>query len=96
MTKIRPIGNRVLAKRLESAEKTPGGIYIPDQAKERMDQAEVIAVGPGRRLDSGDVVPVECRKGDTVLFGSYAGHDVKIDGEKFLVLSGDDIIGVLE
>jgi chaperonin GroES len=96
MTNIRPLHDRVIARRLEQDEKTAGGIIIPDTAKEKPIQGEVIAVGPGGRDDSGKLIPLDVKVGDTVLFGKWAGTEVKLDGEEFLVLKESDIIGVVE
>jgi len=96
MTSVRPLHDRVIARRLEGEEKTAGGIIIPDTAKEKPIQGEVLAVGPGARDDSGRIVPMDVRVGDIVLFGKWAGTEVKIDGEDLLVLKESDIIGVVE
>jgi chaperonin GroES len=95
--KIRPLSDRVLVKRLESEEKTsPGGIIIPDTAKEKPQEGEVVAVGPGKALEGGKVQAMNVKAGDRVLFGKYAGTDVKIDDEDYLIMREDDILGVLE
>lgn len=96
MTTVRPLHDRVIARRLEGEEKTAGGIIIPDTAKEKPIQAEVIAVGPGARDDSGRVVPMEVRVGDIVLFTKWGGTEIKIDGEDLLVLKETDIIGIVD
>ena len=96
MTSVRPLHDRVIARRLEGEEKTAGGIIIPDTAKEKPIQAEVIAVGPGARDDSGRVVPMEVRVGDIVLFTKWGGTEIKIDGEDLLVLKETDIIGIVD
>ena len=93
--KIRPLNDRVLVKRLEEEEKTKGGIIIPDSAKEKPAEGEVVAVGPGRLDDKGKRVPVELKAGDRVLFSKYGGTDVKLDGEDYLIMREDDILGVL-
>ena len=94
---IRPLSDRVLVKRLENEEKTsPGGIIIPDTAKEKPQEGEVVAVGPGKALDTGTVQPMHVNAGDRVLFGKYSGTDVKIDGDDYLIMREDDILGVLE
>lgn len=95
-TKIRPLGDRILVKRLEEAEQMQGGIYIPDTAKEKPTQGEIIAVGPGRTLDDGKVQKLEVKVGDRVLMGKYSGTEVKIDGEEYLILREDDVLGILE
>ena len=94
--KIRPLNDRILVKRLEEEEKTKGGIIIPDSAKEKPAEGEIIAVGPGKLNDKGDRVPVEVKKGDRVLFSKYGGTDVKLDGEDYLIMREDDILGVIE
>lgn len=96
MTSIRPLHDRVIARRLEAEEKTAGGIIIPDTAKEKPVQAEILAVGPGARDDSGRRIEIDVRVGDTVLIGKWAGTEVKLDGEEVLVLKESDIIGIVE
>lgn len=96
MTTIRPLHDRVIVRRIEQDEKTAGGIIIPDTAKEKPIQGEVIAVGPGARDDSGKTIAMDVKVGDTVLFGKWAGTEVKLDGEEVLVLKESDIIGVIE
>jgi len=93
--KIRPLNDRVLVKRLEEEEVTKGGIIIPDTAKEKPAEGEVVAVGPGRLDDKGKRVPVELKKGDRVLFSKYGGTDVKLDGQDYLIMREDDILGVV-
>ncbi|MBK8231890.1 MAG: co-chaperone GroES [Candidatus Eisenbacteria bacterium] len=95
-TKIRPLGDRILVKRLEEAQQMQGGIYIPDTAKEKPTQGEIIAVGPGKTLDDGKILKLEVKVGDRVLMGKYSGTEVKIDGEEFLILREDDVLGILE
>src|SRR5690606_6009980 len=94
--KIRPLHDRVVVKRVEEEKTSPGGIVIPDSAAEKPIQGEVIAVGNGKILDNGEVRALDVKKGDRVLFGKYSGNEVKIDGEEFLVLREDDIMGVIE
>jgi len=96
MTSIRPLHDRVIVRRLEQDEKTAGGIIIPDTAKEKPIQGEVIAVGPGARDDAGKAIPMDVKVGEIVLFGKWAGTEVKLDGEDVLVLKESDIIGVIE
>jgi chaperonin GroES len=96
MTSIRPLHDRVIVQRLEQEEKSAGGIIIPDAAKEKPIQGEVIAVGPGGRDETGKKIPMDVKVGDIVLFGKWAGTEVKLDGEDFLVLKESDIIGVVE
>lgn len=96
MKKFRPLADRVLVKRLDKEEKTSGGIIIPDSAKEKPQEGEVIAVGNGKATDSGDVRPLDLKTGDKVLFGKYSGSEIKVDGEEHLILREDEILGVLE
>jgi chaperonin GroES len=93
---LRPLHDRVLVKRLDEKEQKIGGIIIPDSAKEKPQQAEVRAVGNGKLLDTGDRVALEVKAGDRILFGKYGGSEIKIDGEEFLILKEDEILGVLE
>lgn len=93
---IRPLQDRVLVKRIEEEAKTKGGIIIPDTAKEKPIEGEVIAVGNGKALDSGDVRALEVKPGNRVLFGKYSGTEVKIEGEEHLILREDDILGIVE
>src|SRR5687768_6970697 len=94
--KFRPLQDRVVVKRIESDDKTAGGIIIPDTAKEKPSQGEVIAVGPGGRDESGKLVPIDVKIGDTVLFGKWSGTDVKLDGKELLIMKESDILGVIE
>ncbi len=94
--KIRPLYDRVLIKRIEEKEQIQGGIIIPDTAKEKPQQGEVLAVGQGKRLEDGTLVPLDVKVGDKVLFGKYSGNEVKIDGEECLIMREDEILGVLE
>ena len=94
--KFRPLHDRVVVRRLEQEERTAGGIIIPDTAKEKPQQGEVIAVGPGARDESGKLQPLDVRVGDRVLFGKWSGTEVKIDGEDLLIMKESDIMGVLE
>ena len=93
---IRPLNDRILVKRLESEEKTSGGIIIPDSAKEKPAEGEIVAVGPGKMTDKGERVAMDVKKGDRVLFSKYGGTDVKIEGEDYLIMREDDILGVVE
>ncbi len=95
-SKIRPLGDRILVRRVEEAETMQGGIIIPDTAKEKPTQGEIIAVGPGKKKNDGSLVPMDVAKGDKVLMSKYAGTEVKIDGEEYLILREDDVLGVLE
>ena len=94
--KIRPLQDRVIVKRVKEEEKTKGGLFIPDTAKEKPVEADVIAVGNGRVLEDGSVRKLDIKAGDRVLFGKYSGTEVKIEGEDHLILREDDILGVLE
>ena len=94
--KLRPLGDRVVVKVVEQEEKTKAGIVLPDTAKEKPQQGEVLAVGPGRILDNGERVPVEVKVGDRVIFAKYAGTEVKLEGEEYLILSERDILAVIE
>ena len=94
--KIRPLHERVIVKRMEEERKTASGIVIPDSATEKPDQGEVIAVGPGKKDDSGKTIAMDVKVGDRVLFGKYAGQGVKIEGEEVLVMREEDIMGVIE
>jgi len=93
---IRPLHDRVLVRRLEDETTSPGGIVIPDSAKEKPAQGKIIAAGNGKILENGDVRALDVKVGDTVLFGKYAGTEVKVDGEELLVMREDDIVGVVE
>jgi chaperonin GroES len=93
--KVRPLHDRVLIKRIEEQETVRGGIIIPDTAKEKPQEGEVIAVGTGKRLENGQVTPMEVKAGDRVLFGKYSGTEIKLDGEEMLILREDEILGVL-
>jgi len=94
--KFRPLHDRAVIRRIEGEEKTKGGIIIPDTAKEKPQEGEVIAVGPGGRDESGKLVPLDVRAGDRVLFGKWSGTEVKIDGEELLIMKESDIMGVIE
>ncbi len=94
--KIRPLGDRILLKRIEGEDKSKGGIIIPDTAKEKPQEGRVVAAGKGRLLEDGKLVPLEVKKGDRVLFGKYSGAEVKLEGEEHLIMKEDDILGVIE
>lgn len=96
MTSIRPLHDRVIVRRVDAEEKTAGGIIIPDTAKEKPVQGEVLAVGPGARDDRGSLIPLDVKVGDIVLFGKWGGTEVKLDGEDVLVLKEADIIGIVD
>jgi chaperonin GroES len=93
--KFRPLHDRVVVKRIEAEEKTAGGIIIPDTAKEKPQQGEVVAVGPGGRDEAGKLIPIDLQVGDRVLFGKWSGSEVKIDGTEYLIMKENDIMGVL-
>jgi chaperonin GroES len=93
--KFRPLHDRVVVKRIDAEEKTAGGIIIPDTAKEKPQQGEVVAVGPGGRDESGKLIPIDVKAGDRVLFGKWSGTEVKIDGVEYLIMKESDIMGVL-
>ena len=94
--KFRPLHDRVVVRRIEGEEKTKGGIIIPDTAKEKPQEGEIIAVGPGGRDEAGKLTPLDVKKGDRVLFGKWSGTEVKIDGEELLIMKESDIMGILE
>ena len=95
-TKFRPLHDRVVVRRIDAEEKTAGGIIIPDTAKEKPSQGEIIAVGPGARDESGKIVPLDVKPKDKVLFGKWSGTEVKIDGQDLLIMKESDILGVIE
>jgi chaperonin GroES len=95
--KIRPLYDRIVVKRIdESAEKTASGLFIPDSAKEKPQEGEVVAVGQGKRTEEGKLIPLDVKAGDRILFGKYSGSDIKIDGDEFLIMREDEVLGVLE
>jgi chaperonin GroES len=94
--KMRPLRDRILVERIEEAEQKVGGIIIPDSAKEKPQQGRVVAVGKGRVNDKGDVFPLDVKAGDTILFGKYAGSEIKIEGKEYLILREQEVLGVLE
>jgi len=94
--KIRPLNDRLLVQRLEEEEKTAGGIIIPDSAKEKPAQGKVVAVGPGKTNDAGERVALQVKEGDVILFSKYGGTDVKLDGEDYLIMREDDVLGIVE
>ena len=93
---FRPLHDRVLVRRIDADEKTAGGIIIPDTAKEKPQRGEIVAVGAGARNDKGDIIPLDVKAGDEVLFGKWSGTEVKIDGEDLLIMKESDILGVVE
>ena len=96
MASIRPLQDRVIIRRIEEGEQIRGGIIIPDSAKEKPQEGEVIAAGAGKKLDSGERLTLDVKEGDRVLFGKYAGTEVKLDDEDYLIMREDDILGVIE
>ena len=94
--KFRPLHDRVVVRRLEAEEKTAGGIIIPDTAKEKPMEGEVVAVGPGARDEAGKLVPLDVKSGDRILFGKWSGTEVKLDGEELLIMKESDIMGIVE
>jgi chaperonin GroES len=95
--KLRPLYDRIVVKRIEEDEqKSEGGIIIPDSAKEKPQEGEVIAVGKGKKADDGKILPLDVKEGDRVLFGKYSGNDVKIDGVEYLIMREDDVLGIVE
>ena len=94
--KFRPLHDRIIVRRLEGEEKTKGGIIIPDTAKEKPQEAKVIAVGKGKRTDDGKLQPMEVQKGDRILVGKYSGSEIKVDGDEHLIIREDDVLAILE
>jgi chaperonin GroES len=94
--KFRPLHDRVVVRRIEAEEKTAGGIIVPDTAKEKPQEGEIIAVGPGGRDEAGKLVPIDVKVGDRVLFGKWSGTEVKLDGVEYLIMKESDLMGVLE
>jgi chaperonin GroES len=94
--KIRPLDDRIVVKRIEPGEQRKGGLFIPDSAKEKPQEGEVVAVGRGKRLKDGKVAPVDVQVGDRILFGKYTGSEIEVDGEEFLIMHEDDVLGVIE
>jgi chaperonin GroES len=94
--KIRPLYDRIVVKRIEEKEQMHGGLYIPDTAKEKPQEGEVVSVGKGKRMEDGKVVPLDVQAGDRILFGKYSGSDIKLDGEEFLIMREDEVLGVLD
>src|SRR6201982_2189297 len=94
--KIRPLYDRIVVKRVEEKETMQGGLYIPDSAKEKPQEGEVVAVGKGKRLEDGKVIALDVKAGDRILFGKYSGSDIKIDGEEYLIMREDEVLGILD
>jgi len=94
---IRPLYDRIVVKRLDNdAEKTAGGLFIPDSAKEKPQEGEVVAVGQGKRGDDGKLMPLDVKAGDRILFGKYSGSDIKMDGNEYLIMREDEVLGVID
>ena len=94
--KIRPLGDRILVKRVKEEEKSKGGIIIPDTAKEKPQEGKVVAVGKGKYSEDGKLIPIEVRAGDKILFGKYSGSEIQLEGEDHLIMREDDILGILD
>jgi len=94
--KVDPLADRVVVRSLEDAERTPGGLFIPDSAKEKPQQGRVIAAGNGKSKDDGKRVPLDVKAGDTILFGKYSGQEIKLDGEDYLIMREDEVLAVIE
>jgi chaperonin GroES len=93
---IRPLYDRIVVKRVETeTEKTSGGLYIPDSAKEKPQEGEVVSVGKGKRLEDGKIVPLDVQSGDRILFGKYSGSEIKLDGEDYMIMREDEVLGIL-
>jgi len=94
--KIRPLYDRIVVKRIEQSEELQGGLYIPDSAKEKPQEGEVVAVGKGKRLEDGKVVPLDVQVGDRILFAKYSGSDIKLGGDEYLIMREDEVFGIIE
>jgi len=94
--KIRPLYDRIVVKRIEQQEQKIGGLFIPDSAKEKPQEGEVVAVGKGKRLEDGKVIPLDVQVGDRILFGKYSGSDIKLDQEELLIMREDEVLGILD
>jgi len=94
--KIRPLYDRIVVKRIENTEQMQGGLYIPDTAKEKPQEGEVVAVGKGKRLEDGKVIALDVQVGDKILFGKYSGSDIKLDGEEYMIMREDEVLGILD
>ena len=93
---LRPLQDRIIVKRVEEETKTAGGLFIPETAKEKPQRGEIVAVGNGKKTEDGKVLPLDVKVGDKVLFGKYAGTEIKIDGQEYLIMREDDILGIME
>ena len=93
---IRPLYDRLVVKRIEEQESKIGGLFIPDSAKEKPQEGEVVTVGKGKRLEDGKLVPLDVKVGDRILFGKYSGNDIRVDGQEYLIMREDDVLGVLD
>ena len=93
--KIRPLHDRIVVKRLDATENKVGGLFIPDSAKEKPQQGEVVAVGQGKRTDEGKLIPLDVKAGDRILFGKYSGSDIKVDGNEYMIMREDEVLGIL-
>jgi chaperonin GroES len=93
--KIRPLHDRIVVKRLDATENKVGGLFIPDSAKEKPQQGEVVAVGQGKRTDDGKLIPLDVKAGDRILFGKYSGSDIKVDGNEYMIMREDEVLGIL-
>jgi chaperonin GroES len=94
--KIRPLYDRIVVKRIEEQEQKVGGLFIPDSAKEKPQEGEVVAVGKGKRLEDGKIIPLDVQVGDRILFGKYSGSDIKLEQEELLIMREDDVLGILD
>ncbi len=94
--KIRPLYDRIVVKRIEQQEQKVGGLFIPDSAKEKPQEGEVVAVGKGKRLEDGKVIPLDVQVGDRILFGKYSGSDIKLDQDEYLIMREDEVLGILD
>lgn len=92
---IRPLYDRIVVKRIDKQEEMQGGLYIPDSAKEKPQEGEVVAVGKGKRLEDGKLIPLDVQPGDRILFGKYSGSDIKLDGTEYLIMREDEVLGIL-
>jgi chaperonin GroES len=93
---LKPLGDRIIAKATSAEEVTKGGIVLPDTAKEKPQEGEVIAIGPGKLLDSGKLIPMDVKVGDTIIYGKYGGTEIKVEGEEYIILRQDDVLAVLD